>query len=173
MMEKLPFRWRYVAAPLVLCAASLLLAAYFYPRLEGTRIASHFNLRGEPNGWMSRQAFVLIMVAIQVGFAAVSIVLARWTSSLLRPGTPGQIPGVASQWLLGNILAIGQIIVLFVMADTFWYNLHHAHLLPVWLFIIIAVVIAAMGPMAAIGIVVGSRVLGQATKKSDEPESKE
>lgn len=167
-VERLPFRWRCVTLPLALCLVSLLVAAYFYPRLEETRIASHFNLRGQPDGWMGRQAFLATMLAIQFAFGGVSLALVRWVSAWLRPGVPGQVSPSASQWLLGNLLAIGQLVVLYAMADTFWYNLHQAHLLPVWLFIIVAVILATLVPLFAIAVVAASRWLSYSTRKPDK-----
>ncbi|MBI4294591.1 MAG: DUF1648 domain-containing protein [Chloroflexi bacterium] len=167
-VERLPFRWRYVALPLALCLASLILVACFYPRLEGARLATHFSFSGQPDGWMGRSAFVAIMLAIQFGFAGISLALVRWLSAWLRPGAPAQVSASASQWLLGNLLAVGQMVVLYAMADTFWYNLYQAHLLPVWLFIILAVISATLVPLFAIAVVIGGRWLSNLARNSSK-----
>ena len=42
-----------------LLAIAVIQSIYFYPRLPDT-VVSHFDSRGMPNGWMSKQMFIAI-----------------------------------------------------------------------------------------------------------------
>jgi uncharacterized membrane protein len=58
---------------------------YFYPLLPET-VASHFDMDGVPNGWMSRTAYVIIMLSIMIISAATTVGVA-----LLLPKMEGAI----------------------------------------------------------------------------------
>jgi hypothetical protein len=58
---------------LVLCAA-LVQLALLWPRLP-ERVASHFDLRGEVDGWMSPRAFVITFALVELGLAGVFLAL--------------------------------------------------------------------------------------------------
>jgi len=60
--------------------------------------------------------------------------------------TEGQVlqPETLLTWM-GNLVVLPQVIFGFVILDLFSYNVYQKHLLPVWLFMVIALVIATIG----------------------------
>ncbi len=72
--------------------------------------------------------------------------------------------------LMGNIIALPQIVLGFVMADIFSYNVYGVHLLPIWIFALI--VMAVGGVIMAIFFISAMRqaqaLAGSSTKKSKE-----
>ncbi len=56
----------------VLALLMVVQMAYYYPQLPDT-VASHFNAMGRPNGWMSKTAFVVIVLAALLLSAAPTV----------------------------------------------------------------------------------------------------
>ena len=45
---------------------------------------------------------------------------------------------------MGNIIALPQIVLVFVMGDIFSYNVYEIHLMPIWLFALIVMVVGGV-----------------------------
>lgn len=60
-----PSQRLWLGLPLLVVGVQI---AYYAPRLP-ERVASHFNMAGEPDGWMSRTAFLGLMGGVAVGLA--------------------------------------------------------------------------------------------------------
>ncbi len=59
-------------------------------------------------------------------------------SSALTPGTrdvQGKVEGIIR--LMGNMMALPQIVLGFVMLDIFIYNSYRIHIMPLWIFAVI------------------------------------
>jgi uncharacterized membrane protein len=138
MAERLSFRWSYIIAPLAIFLLSLILAAYFYHLLPA-ELASHFELDGTPDGWLSREMTMLWMLLPQLVFVLVAAVIAWGVSRLsTRFGQWGNgIKGEKVVSFMGNIIALPQLLVCFAMADIFRYNLSQRHIMPMWVFSLI------------------------------------
>ncbi|QEG21090.1 DUF1648 domain-containing protein [Mariniblastus fucicola] len=61
--------WAMLASALV---GTALLAFFYWDQLPA-RVASHFGPGGQANGWMSKPGFVAVMLATQVGVAAMML----------------------------------------------------------------------------------------------------
>jgi len=46
---------------------------------------------------------------------------------------------------MGNMVALPQIVLCFAMLDIFSYNLYQAHIMPMWLFLLIILGLATIG----------------------------
>lgn len=68
----------YLALPALMWAA--LQVIWYWPRLP-VRMASHFNIRLRPDGWMNKRYFVLTYVATMIGMA----ILMAFTTPLVLP----------------------------------------------------------------------------------------
>ena len=147
--EALPFRWSYIALPLAILLLSIMLAAYFYHRLS-PEVAYRFKLDGSPDSWLNREMITLWLLAPQL---LLSLVAGGVTWGATKLGALFRQPG--STWikperilsLMGNMVALPQIILCFAMLDIFSYNSYQIHLLPLWLF---ALIIMGLG-----GIILG------------------
>jgi uncharacterized membrane protein len=81
-----------IRSPIILLAALgavlVVLLAYYYPLLP-EQVASHFDVDGVPNGWMSKGAFVGVMVFVSIITAipivGLTLALPRMESSINIP----------------------------------------------------------------------------------------
>jgi uncharacterized membrane protein len=149
MVERLPFRWSYIIAPLVIFLLSIILSAYFYHLLPA-EVAVYFGSDGTPDRWLSRELTMVMALLPQLLLAMVAVAIAwgmtRLVSRFWRPGeTKVNLETIIS--LMGNMIALPQIVFGFAMADIFVYNAYQIHLLPLWVFALIF--------MVAGGVVIG------------------
>jgi len=122
------------------------LTAFFY-RLLPAEIVSR--LQGDiPEKWMSRSALVLWMILPQVVFALLSMATVRLVLTGSRYWSADETPVKQLLPLMGNMVALPQLVLLVVMLNLFLYNAYHVQMIPVW---IIVVAIMAAGCIA-IGI---------------------
>ena len=142
MEEKvISFRWTYIVLPLAILLLSVILAACFYHLLPG-EVAYHFK-DGSPDKWMSRGVFVawtltpqfffvLMAAAIVWGVTKLSALFRQTESPLIKPGKLLSV--------MGNMVALPQIILSFAMIEVFLYNSYQMHLMPLWVFALIVMV---------------------------------
>jgi len=142
----LPFRWSYIIAPSAVFILSIILIAYFAPQLPND-VAYHFNPDGSPDKWLSRGAAIGWAVVIQLFLVLVAAAIPWGTTKL--SALAGQIEGAVIKpertlSLMGNMIALPQIILLFAMLDIFSYNSYQVHLMSVWIFALIVMVIGGI-----------------------------
>ncbi len=141
--NKITFRWTFIVLPLALLFVSVVLAAVFFSMLPA-QLAYHF--QGDlPDKWLSRGAFLAWMLLPQLFFTLLAFLVARvvllgaryWPaeSLVMRQALP----------VMGNMLALPQVILTFTMLDIFLYNAYQIRLIPVW---VIAVIVMALGGVA-------------------------
>ena len=129
--------------PATILLISIILAACFY-RLLPLEVAYHFE-DGEPDGWMSRGAIIAWLIIPQFVLVFVGAAISGGTTILsarsqLDESTPIQkiLP------VMGNMVALPQIILTFAMLDIFLYNAYQIHLIPIWAFAVIVIVLGGM-----------------------------
>jgi hypothetical protein len=118
------------------------LTAVFYQRLPA-QVAYHFqdNL---PDKWLSRGAFVTWLILPQFFFTLLAFIVVRlvlltaryWPldDTLMRRILP----------VMGNMLALPQIILTFAMLDIFLYNAYQIRLIPLWVFALIIMILGVV-----------------------------
>ena len=152
------FRWIYIILPVAILLLSIIFTAYFYRLLPG-EVAYHFS-DGLPDGWMDRGAIVawtltpqifLVLLAATIVFGVIKLG-ALFQRAGGSPAVPGKI-----LLLMGNMVALPQIIISFAMLDIFSYNAYQTHIMPLWLFSLIV--------MVAGGIVLGILLFGMALRQ--------
>jgi len=145
--ETLPFRWSYIILPLAILILSIILSAYFYHLLPA-KTAYHFKLDGTPDRWLSREMIMVWGLTLQVcltllagaitwGVTKLGIVFRQTESTGIKPG------GILS--LMGNMMALPQLVVCFTMLDIFSYNSYQAHIMQMWIFLVIILGLATIG----------------------------
>lgn len=140
------FHFSYIVLPVVIAALSLALTLYFY-RLLPAEVAYRFAFDGSPSGFMSREAAVLMMLGSQSLLALLAWAI-TWGATRLKFLSKYR----TSLWfkpekvlaLMGNMLAIPQAIICFATIDMFSYNAYQVHLMPLWLFAIIILVLGTI-----------------------------
>jgi uncharacterized membrane protein len=142
----LPFRWRYIIAPIAILVLSVILTAFFSPRLP-PEVAYHFAPDGSPDKWLSRGGAIAWAVAPQFFLTLLAGAITWGTIKLSTRA--GQLEGA---WIkperllsiMGNMIALPQIILLFAMLNIFSYNSYQTQLMPVWIFALTIMVLGGV-----------------------------
>jgi len=140
------FHWSYIILPLVILLLSIVLTAYFYHRLPA-EVAYGFKLDGSPDKWLSRGTIILwlllpqlfltlLATAITWGITKLGILSKQSEGIRIKP------EGILS--LMGNLVALPQIILCFALADIFSYNSYQTHIMPLWVFVLIIMGLGAV-----------------------------
>lgn len=143
------FRLGYIVFPVAILFLSLVLAAIFYPRLTA-ELGYHFQGDGSPDRWLNRNRIILAMLIPQL---ILTLVAVATTWGITRLSARLQLPQQTAInrerifWLMGNMMALPQIVLSFALLDIFVYNAYGIHIMPLWIFAVIV--------MAAGGIVLG------------------
>jgi len=140
--NKIRFRWTYIVLPVSLFLLSLILAACFYPFLSD-EIAYHFQ-NDSPDRTLSRGAFIAWMVVPQVFFTLLSIAVVRivMLTSRYLPADSSPLKNLLP--MMGNMVALPQIVLTFAMLDFFLYNAYQIKLIPLWIFTLIVMVLGVI-----------------------------
>lgn len=140
------FNWRYISLPLLILAASLVLTAIFYGQLP-EEVAYRFTLDGDPDAYTSAGAAVALMLGIQVLFMFLAWLIIR---TVIRMGFFNQqiddtlVKPEKMLSVMGNMMAIPNLIMAFALLDIFSYNAYEVHYMPLWLFAVIALVVGSV-----------------------------
>jgi uncharacterized membrane protein len=142
----LSFRWRYIILPVAIFLLSIIFAAYFYHPLP-SEVAYHFKLDGTPDRWFSRGMIIVWALMPQLFFTllAGAIVWGITKLGILSKQTQsGRIKPERILSLMGNIVALPQLIICFAMLDIFSYNSYQTHIMPMWIFLVIILGLATI-----------------------------
>jgi len=145
------FRWRYVGLPLILLLLSIVLVAVFYSRLP-FQVAWHFQSDGSADGWVIQPLIVFWVLLPQFVLTLGAIVI-TWVNSILARRFLDPEAALVNprkiMLIMGNMVAIPQLIIIFAMLDIFSYNSNYTHLRP-------SVLVFALIVMVAGGIILGA-----------------
>ena len=145
----LAFRWGYILLPVIILLLSVILTAYFYQRLPA-EVAYHFQSDGSPDRWLGRGMIILWMLLPQL-FLTLLAGAVTWgiskLSTLFRQPDSTWIKAESILVVMGNMVALPQVILCFAMLDIFSYNSYQIHIMPLWAF---ALIIMGLG-----GIILG------------------
>ena len=140
------FRWRYIALPLVVLILTVAMVGYFY-RLLPPEVAYHFQSDGSPDQWLNRSTIVLWALLPQF---FLTILAGAITWGLTKLGSvSSDVAAIMAKLgrlllVMGNMVAIPQVILCFAMLDIFSYNSYQVHILPLWVFALIVMVVGAI-----------------------------
>lgn len=143
MFPPVRFNWLYLAPILLTFLALAGVTAWFYPQLPVERMATHFGLSDQPDGWMTRDGFVLSFLGLAALFVVLNLVavlvstrepvfaIGRWGDKWLLTPERGLV-------FTGLSLALANMILVIVLFDVGWFNTRGAHLFPLsWLLVLI------------------------------------
>lgn len=140
--NKIRFHWSYVILPAALFFISIILAACFYAFLS-SEIAYHFN-GATPDKWLSRNVFSATMVLPQALFTLLAIGVVRGVMLTARYLPAGSSPLPRLLPIMGNMMAIPQLVLLFAMVEFFLYDVYKINFMPLWLLALIILVAGAI-----------------------------
>ena len=142
----LAFRWSYLALPLAVLLLSIVLAAGLYHRLPA-QLAYHFGSDGSPDRWLGRGALLLWVLLPELCFTllagGITWVMTRLASRFWQPGQ-NRANLAPILLLMGNMVALPQIVLCFAMLYIFVYNAYQVHLPPLWVFVLIIMVLGGV-----------------------------
>ncbi len=136
------FRWAYIALPVALFLLTIILAACFYPFLSSD-VAYHFD-GDTPDRWLSRGGFIAWMIIPQFIFTIIALAVVRTVSLTSRHFPSGTSPLQDILPIMGNMLALPQLVIIFAMVSWFIYNAYQIKLFSLWIFIVIVLVIGVL-----------------------------
>ena len=140
------FHWSYIILPAVLLLLSIIIAAYFYPRLPA-EVAYHFQRDGSPDRWLSRGMIFLWLLLPQLFLTVMAGIIAWGMTRLAARFWQSESSGIKPAGVLsvmGNMVALPQVILCFAMLDIFSYNSYQIHLIPIWVFALIIMVLGGI-----------------------------
>jgi uncharacterized membrane protein len=140
--KKITLRWTYIVLPVVLLFISLIITAIFYQKLP-TQLAYHF--QGDtPDRWLSRGAFVAWLIVPQFLFTMLAFIIVRLILSSARYWPMENTPMRRLLPVMGNMIALPQLILTFAMLDVFLYNAYQIKLIPIWVFTTIIMILGVI-----------------------------
>ena len=146
LRDALPFRWRYILLPMAILFLSILLSAYFYHLLPD-EMAYHFKSDSPPDRWLSRETIIVWAVVPQIILTLVAGGLTWGIAKLGARFSQAKNANAKLEELLlltGNMIALPQVILCFAILDIFSYNSYQIHIMPVWLFALIIMVLGGI-----------------------------
>jgi len=126
------FRWVYLAPTLVTFALLVVLAAYVYPMLPAERVATHFNLAEQADGWQARDEFVgmylgLAALFVALDAAAVFVATREPLIAFSRWGARWRLDPERGLIYTGVALGLMNLILMAVLWDIAWFNTRGTH----------------------------------------------
>jgi hypothetical protein len=146
-INPLRFRLSFIILPLTIFVISTALAMAFYGSLP-SEVYYRFATDGDPGSSLVAKG---VVVAVALGSQVLLVLVAfLLTWSLSRSRFFNQ--NLASFWfdptklftLMGNMLAIVQIIAAYVLLDIIVYHTQQSHLMPLWLFAVLALLLGSV-----------------------------
>ncbi len=132
------FRWSYLVPVTVTFALLAAFMLYVYPTLPADRIASHFNINEQPDGWQMRDEFLLTFLGMSALFVALNalvvfvatreplIAFGRWGSTWRLDPERGLI-------FAGLAFALVNLIFIALLWNIWWFTTRGALAFSFWL----------------------------------------
>ena len=137
------FRWTYFALPLGLLLLSIILVVSFFSLLP-SEVAYHFT-DNQPDKWISRGAVVAWLMVPQFFLVFIGIALSGIGSVISHRYEITDFSHIRRiLTVMGNMVALPQIILIFALLDIFLYNAYEIRLLPLWIIIIAVLLIGTI-----------------------------
>ena len=166
--ENAPFRWSYVALPLAALAITLILGAVFYGRLPHE--TTYRFSGGVPTNYIGRGAFMAWTLGLQLVFFLISLAITLLiTGAARRMLMADNVLNRTLFGIMGNMVAIPQLIIIYAMADILIYNIYGKTLPALWIFALVVLFAggAVMGVLLARAYVQSRKPMVKNTKGSD------
>jgi uncharacterized membrane protein len=157
-------RWTYIVLPAALFLITLALTAAFYFRMP-EQVAYHFQ-NGAADRWLSRGSFIIWMLIPQAIFTLLAFIIVR---VVLMGANYWPVDNVLIRKMLpvmGNMVALPQIILTFTLLEVFLYNAYHIELIPVWAFALIVLIAGVI----VLGVVFIQAILQARRQRNNIPQ---
>jgi len=144
--KPVPFRWRAVLLPISILVLVAAMCAWFAGKLP-VQPASSFTADGMPSTFVSRSTLILWALLPQLLLTLLALMVA-WgmtrIGGLLRSTEESGVKLENLLFIMGNMVALPQLILGFAMLNTFGYNAYQTRIVPLWAVVIIVVIVGAV-----------------------------
>jgi len=134
------FAFKNMALSAGVALVSLVIVLVFLPQLPD-ELAFRFSAGGAPVNQAPANSVILVSLFLQAFFLGLGWLTGRLVFKMFlaaRPAPSALPKGNSLAALCANMVALPQVILAFLTADIFSYNVSGVHLMPAWLFIVIA-----------------------------------
>jgi len=149
----LTFRWRYIALPLSILFIAVIITLFFYHILPAD-VAYHFE-KGIPDRWLSQTVIIGLMMVPQIllTMLAAAVVGITIRLSVRFPAVPAPLVERMLS-IMGNMVALPQLVLAFAMLNIFSYNSYQIRLMSSWVFalIVMGLGLVVLGVLFAVAI---------------------
>jgi uncharacterized membrane protein len=131
--NNIAFRWTYIVLPGAVLLIALVLAAVFYGQLP-QETAYRFS-GGVPVSWLDRGGVLAWALGLQFVFFLLSLAITFLVTGASRRMQLTETPLIRTLFtIIGNVVALPQIIISYAMVDIILYNVYVKALPPLWAF---------------------------------------
>lgn len=135
--------WQATLAPLLILVVSVISSAIFYHSLP-VEVAYRFTTSGLPAGVMEKANVIGLMLGGQVLLLLLAVGITWAANRAFHSVTPTMVLRRAFIFM-GNILAVPQLVLAFLMANIFIYNVYQHEPMPAWIIVATALIAGAIG----------------------------
>ena len=140
------FPLKAVMLPLVILLLVVVMVLWFYGKLP-QEVASRFATDGTPSAWTTRGTLMMWALLPQLMLTLLAVMVAWGVTRIGALGHSAEEAGIKLDNLLlvmGNMIAIPQLILGFAMLNTFGYNAYQVRIVPLWAVVLIIAIAGAV-----------------------------
>ena len=131
--KSIGFRWAYIAAPAAVLLIAVIIAVSLYGKLP-QETAYRFS-GGVVVSRLDRAVFLAWVLGLQLVFVLLALALTFSITSAARRIQLAETPQNRMLFaIIGNIVALPQIIIAYAILDIFLYNIYEKALMSLWVF---------------------------------------
>ena len=141
-----PFLWKAVILPLVVLVMVAAMVLVFYGRLP-EEVALNFASDGTPGSLTTKGTLIMWALLPQILLTLVAFLIAWGVTRVGMLTRSAEDAGIKMENVLtvmGNMLALPQLILGFAMLNTFGYNAYETRLVPLWTVVLIIAISGAV-----------------------------
>ena len=141
--KSIGFRRIYIAFPAAVLLIAIAFAALFYGKLP-QEIAYRFS-GGAPVSWLDRQTFLAWALGLQLVFVLLSLAMTLFITMAIRRVLLTETTLNRTVFsIIGNVIALPQIVIAYAMLDIFLYNIYGKSLPALWAFALAVMVVGGI-----------------------------
>lgn len=141
--KSIGFRWIYVVFPIAVLLIAIVMSAIFYGKLP-QETAYRFS-GSAPVSWQSRDTVLVWALGLQLVFVLLSLAITIFITGAARRIQLTETPLNRMVFaIIGNLVALPQIIIAYAMLDIFLYNIYEKTLPALWAFALAVMVVGGI-----------------------------
>ncbi|MDD2251533.1 MAG: hypothetical protein PHQ10_01010 [Dehalococcoidales bacterium] len=140
------FGFKQILPVLIITGFSLVSTLVFMPLLSAEP-AFRFNSAGEPASFAGASLIIVASILVQLLFVGTAWFIGKGIKNFINRLDMPQSSGLQAQKVISvaaNMIALPQLIAAYISFDIFIYDVYNRHLIPVWIFAIITMVIGGI-----------------------------